>query len=118
MHFVPLIDAGVSVHDENAMKMGRGLDVFLQSPMRKDYYVGEVWPGKVHFVDFLHPNAFSFWQQQLQRLYNSVQFSGIWLDMNEPSNFKGNEPTTESFRIQKNDGINQMTISVDIPHYT
>jgi lysosomal alpha-glucosidase len=27
--------------------------------------VGEVWPGQVHFVDFHHPNAFSFWKQQL-----------------------------------------------------
>lgn len=38
--------------------------------------------------------------------------------MNEPTNFKGNEPTAETFRIQKIDSINQMTINVDIPHYT
>lgn len=72
MHFVPLIDAGVSVHDDNAMKSGKSLDIFLKNPIRNENYVGEVWPGKVHFVDFLHPNAFSFWKQQLQRLYNSV----------------------------------------------
>lgn len=38
--------------------------------------------------------------------------------MNEPSNFRGNEATTEPFKIQQNEGINQMTINVDIPHYT
>jgi hypothetical protein len=38
--------------------------------------------------------------------------------MNEPSNFRGNEPTNEPFRIQQNEGINQMTINVDIPHYS
>lgn len=72
----------------------------------------------MHFVDFLHPNAFSFWKQQLQRLHDVVEFSGIWLDMNEPSNFKGNEATTEPFRIQQSESINQMTINVDLPHYT
>jgi len=25
-----------------------------------DYYA-EVWPGGVHFVDFLHPNATEYW---------------------------------------------------------
>ena len=37
--------------------------------------------------------------------------------MNEPTNFKGNEATKEPFRIQQKDGINAMTINVDLPHY-
>lgn len=34
VHFVPLIDAGVSIHDKNAMKMGKDLDVFLKHPIK------------------------------------------------------------------------------------
>ena len=72
-HFVPLIDAGVSTGDKNALNMGKSLDVFLKSPSKKgQYYVGDVWPGSVHFVDFLHPNAFTFWKNQLKRLYEIV----------------------------------------------
>ena len=52
-----------------------------------DYYVGKVWPGNVHYVDYFHPNASKFWESQLDRLYTDIKFSGIWLDMNEPSNF-------------------------------
>lgn len=119
VHFVPLIDAGVSLKDSNAINMGKELDVFLKQPRNnREDYVAEVWPGQVHFVDFHHPNAFTFWKNQLKRLYELVEFSGVWLDMNEPSNFRGNEPTVEPFRIQQNEGINQMTINVDIPHYT
>ena len=32
IHFVPLIDAGVSIYDKTAMDMGKKLDVFLRNP--------------------------------------------------------------------------------------
>ena len=71
VHFVPLIDAGVCIADGNAIGMGQRLDVFLKNPANPMMnYIAEVWPGKVHFVDFLHPNASSFWKQQLQRLFH------------------------------------------------
>ena len=70
IHFVPLIDAGVSIHDNNAMQMGKEMDVFIRNPRNKEqYYQAEVWPGAVHFVDFWHPKAFDFWKKQLKRLY-------------------------------------------------
>jgi alpha-glucosidase len=45
------------------------MDVFIKDVHSAGYYVGEVWPGKVYFVDYLHPNASKFWQNQLGRLY-------------------------------------------------
>ena len=44
--------------------------------------MGNVWPGDVHFVDYLHANSTKYWMSQLDRLYKKVPFSGIWLDMN------------------------------------
>jgi alpha-glucosidase (family GH31 glycosyl hydrolase) len=76
-----------------------------------------VWPGEVHFVDYLHPNATLFWKNQLDRLYKKVNFSGIWLDMNEPSNFRGGEPIDEPFKIQQNENLNMMTINTNLDHY-
>jgi alpha-glucosidase (family GH31 glycosyl hydrolase) len=53
-----LIDVGVSLLDRESIDMGKKLDVFLRDVNRpQEYYIGEVWPGKVHFVDYLHPNA-------------------------------------------------------------
>ena len=59
------------------------MDVFIKTKNDKSReYIAKVWPGSVHFVDYLHPNASKFWQNQLNRLYEKVPFSGIWLDMN------------------------------------
>lgn len=86
-----MIDVGVSLLDDESINLGTDLNVFLRSVHNpKEYYVGEVWPGKVHFVDYLHPNSTEFWKHSLNRLYQKVPFSGVWLDMNEPSNFRGN----------------------------
>ena len=49
--------------------------------------MGVAWPGKTVFPDFLHPDTSSYWQEGLRRLYEKVKFSGIWLDMNEYTNF-------------------------------
>lgn len=86
-----MIDVGVSLLDHESIELGKNLDVFLRNVSNpSSYYIGEVWPGKVYFVDYLHPNSSYFWKTQLNRLYEKVPFSGVWLDMNEPSNFKGN----------------------------
>jgi len=49
--------------------------------------VGEVWPGAAAFVDFFHPNATKYWSDMLDTLYSKINFSGVWIDMNEFSNF-------------------------------
>jgi len=68
--FVPLIDVGVAIGDSVARELGKEMNVFLRHPKQStELYVGEVWPGQVHFVDYLHPNATSFWKSQLKRLY-------------------------------------------------
>ena len=88
-----MIDVGVSLEDKLAMAKGKDMNVFIKSNRAKGSdYEAVVWPGKVHFVDYLHPNSSIFWESQLDRLHQLIPFSGIWLDMNEPSNFQGNEP--------------------------
>lgn len=101
---MPLLDVGVAINDLEAIKLGTQMNVFLKDPNSKTkLYTGEVWPGTVHFVDYLHPNSSSFWKNQLARLYSKLKFSGIWLDMNEPSNFRGGEGVlNEFFKVQQN----------------
>lgn len=47
----------------------------------------QVWPGAVHFPDFLSKEGQSWWQDQVTNFYDQVKFDGLWVDMNEPSNF-------------------------------
>lgn len=49
-------------------------------------YVGKVWPGDASFPDFSDPAVRSWWGTLLPgELDQGVQ--GLWIDMNEPSNF-------------------------------
>jgi len=36
----------------------------------------QVWPGPVHFPDFLHPASGAWWARQLQRMHDQVPFDG------------------------------------------
>jgi alpha-D-xyloside xylohydrolase len=86
-HFVPIVDPGIFVQSGyDAYEQGIAQDVFIKD-MTGGYYLGQVWPGPTYFPDFLHPNTQSYWTKQLQSFHNSVPVDGIWIDMNEVSNF-------------------------------
>ncbi|XP_052660788.1 sucrase-isomaltase, intestinal [Harpia harpyja] len=49
--------------------------------------LGEVWPGESVFPDFTNPDCTSWWVEECKLFYNVVPYDGIWIDMNEVSNF-------------------------------
>ena len=54
-------------------------------------FVGTVWPGRVHYPDFLSLAARDLWGHWIEGLRALVPFDGLWIDMCEPSNFDSNE---------------------------
>jgi alpha-glucosidase/alpha-D-xyloside xylohydrolase len=86
--YVPILDPGISVRSRNYPTLERGLeaDVFLKNEFGNNY-LAQVWPGPVFFPDFWHPNATSWWTREVTEFYNKVPFDGLWIDMNEASNF-------------------------------
>ena len=65
------------------------MNVFIKSAYTGKDLVGNVWPGKTYFPDFNHPNSSEYWYEGLSNItknYGLVQ-DGIWIDMNEYSNF-------------------------------
>ncbi|XP_074057924.1 lysosomal alpha-glucosidase-like isoform X2 [Macrotis lagotis] len=50
--------------------------------------IGEVWPGLTAFPDFSNPETHQWWLENLNVFHARVPFDGLWIDMNEPSNFK------------------------------
>jgi alpha-D-xyloside xylohydrolase len=87
MKFVPIIDPGIMVFSgyeayEDGMKEG----VFVKD-ISGGYYLGQVWPGPTYFPDFFHPSSTAYWTKQLQTFYDIVPVDGLWIDMNEVSNF-------------------------------
>lgn len=50
-------------------------------------FIGQVWPNDAAFPDFFAPAGISWWQDNLSKMHDKIQFDGLWLDMNEASNF-------------------------------
>ncbi|CAG5131379.1 unnamed protein product [Candidula unifasciata] len=65
---------------------GVQLDVFVKNDTN-NILIGQVWPGKAAFPDFFHPKAVDYLYKQAKTFHDQLQFDGLWIDMNEPSNF-------------------------------
>ncbi|GMH45019.1 hypothetical protein BSKO_12976 [Bryopsis sp. KO-2023] len=86
--WVPIVDPGIKI-DRGYPAYDNGLktDVFLKDSTGKPY-IGVVWPGNLHFVDYWHPDAQEYWTNQLRYFHDELAaFDGLWIDMNEPANF-------------------------------
>ena len=67
------------------------MDIFCRSPSTGKRFKGNVWPGSSYFPDFFNPESKNFWVTMMASLHKSCNYSGIWLDMNEPANFCNGE---------------------------
>ncbi|KAL5969703.1 Lysosomal alpha-glucosidase [Taenia solium] len=65
------LTAGVFVNDSRTGKPLRGL----------------VWPGETVYPDFTKNETFQWWYECARDFQQQFQYDGLWIDMNEPSNF-------------------------------
>ncbi len=106
IHLVPIIDAGVKIED--------GYDVYEEG-IKGDYFckkedgsplVAAVWPGKVHFPDFLKPETRSWFGAKYDFLIRQG-IDGFWNDMNEPAIFYTEDGLKQTFeKIKTYEGRN------------
>ncbi|XP_066266382.1 sucrase-isomaltase, intestinal-like [Branchiostoma lanceolatum] len=66
---------------------GRTAGVFVNTSDGKTPIVGQVWPTDSVFPDFTNPNGVQWWADNCRDLHSNISFDGLWIDMNEPSNF-------------------------------
>jgi alpha-glucosidase len=72
------VDAGYPVFEE-----GRAKNLFCKTDSG-DVYVGQVWPGRTVFPDFVKPETRGWWASLVAR-HVGGGIAGIWNDMNEPA---------------------------------
>ncbi|KZV75263.1 glycoside hydrolase family 31 protein [Peniophora sp. CONT] len=91
-HYIPILDAAVP-HTANDSDLywpfitGLEQGNFITNPDNTTY-IGQVWPGYTVFADWFAPNVDAWWQEAIANWSDSgIEFSGLWLDMNEASSF-------------------------------
>ena len=86
IHLGPMIDAGVKIEDGYSVyEEGVEKNYFCKNAEGGDF-VGAVWPGRVHFPDFLQPEARD-WFGKKYAVLTEQGIDGFWNDMNEPAIF-------------------------------
>lgn len=86
IHLVPIIDAGVKIEKGyETYEEGVEKGYFCKEKDGSDF-VGAVWPGRVHFPDFLNKDARKWFGKQYKVLLDQG-IEGFWNDMNEPAIF-------------------------------
>ncbi|CAH2008235.1 unnamed protein product [Acanthoscelides obtectus] len=91
MHYIPLMDPGISASEipntYPPYDTGIKMDIFVKNSSGQPF-IGKVWNSKsTVWPDFTHPNTVNYWTQMLRNLHGQIEFDGLWIDMNEPSNF-------------------------------
>nr|GEU78909.1 alpha-xylosidase 1-like [Tanacetum cinerariifolium] len=86
MKYIVIIDPGIGVNSSyGTYQRGIAKDVFIKYNGKP--YLAQVWPGAVNFPDFMNPATVSWWADEVRRFHELVPVDGLWIDMNEASNF-------------------------------
>lgn len=88
--YVMIVDPGISSTQPEGSYWpydeGLRRDVFIKDA-DGETLIGKVWPGLTAYPDFSSDLAHEWWYDNLKRYHEKVPFDGVWIDMNEPSNF-------------------------------
>ncbi|ELT99254.1 hypothetical protein CAPTEDRAFT_104310 [Capitella teleta] len=87
------------------------------------YIDDDVWPGPVVFPDYTNPDTEIWWGDESVLFKEQLDYSGLWIDMNEPASFDIPEPCANNnlnnpmFTPRIEGDILTMTICMDSQQY-
>ncbi|KAK4819612.1 hypothetical protein QYF61_008361 [Mycteria americana] len=91
--YIIILDPAISIHNlvdgspYGSYVRGQSKKVWVNESDGVTALLGEVWPGETVFPDFTNPDCTSWWVEECKLFYKLVPYDGIWIDMNEVSNF-------------------------------
>jgi alpha-glucosidase len=88
--YILILDPGIhAVGNYSTYQRGHDLDVFLKGADGTDL-LGVQWPGEAVWPDWFAPNTQKWWTGEIETAFDKntgIDIDGIWVDMNEGSNF-------------------------------
>eukprot|EP01022_Parablepharisma_sp_SALTPOND_P027678 TRINITY_DN6732_c0_g1_i1.p1 TRINITY_DN6732_c0_g1~~TRINITY_DN6732_c0_g1_i1.p1 ORF type:complete len:929 (+),score=74.82 TRINITY_DN6732_c0_g1_i1:46-2787(+) len=119
MKWVPIIDAGLKYDiTDKYFKKGEENGAFIKSAWTSSTLIGTVWPGSAVFLSWYSPVSTEIWHEGLSDLFAQAHFDGIWLDMNEVSNFcVGECPDKPAPAKSEWDPLHDPNEFNDLPYY-
>lgn len=89
-----MVDPAVAYQPYGPYQRGAADEIFLKRN-NGSFWLGVVWPGVTVFPDWFNTGVQSYWNNEFSIFFspqNGVDIDGLWIDMNEPSNFPCNFP--------------------------
>lgn len=101
VYLVPIIDAGVKIEPGYGIyEEGIAGNHFCVDDQNNPY-IAAVWPGKVHFPDFLQSDTRKWFGDKYQFL-TDLGIEGVWNDMNEPAIFYDEKNLEDAVELASN----------------
>lgn len=94
-----MVDPAVAYQPYPPYQRGAEDGIFLRRD-NGSFWLGVVWPGVTVFPDWFNTKIQSYWNNEFSTFFsprNGVDIDGLWIDMNEPSNFPCNFPCSDPF---------------------
>lgn len=89
-----MVDPAVAYQQYPPYERGAQDDIFLKRS-NGSYWLGVVWPGVTVFPDWFDSATQGYWNNEFSTFFSpesGVDIDGLWIDMNEPSDFGCNFP--------------------------
>jgi len=97
--YIVMVDPAVSYSTNPAYLRGVEDNVFLKRSNGSEW-LGVVWPGVAVFPDWFSTNITQYWNNEFSQFFSKeagIDVDGLWIDMNEPSDFPCFFPCDDPF---------------------